>query len=308
MLKRYTVILIDKSGRPIKKTSLSVKLIFAVIFTGLLLLSSLSLLGYDYHKVKKEAVRTAVLESKISWQAEEIRGQRRQIQAFANEINGLKGQMVRLDEFEKQIKMLANIETGKNDEGLYGIGGSMPDDLDPNLDLARKHDQLVRSMHEQVSQLKTASLHKENELKALIAKLEEQRNILSATPSIMPTKGVITSRFGYRKSPFSGRSELHKGIDIANKKGTFVVATADGVVIFAGMRGLFGRIVTIDHGHGIITHYAHLNETIIKEGDNVKRGDVIAKMGNTGRSTGPHLHYEVRLNGIPVNPIKYIGE
>jgi murein DD-endopeptidase MepM/ murein hydrolase activator NlpD len=142
----------------------------------------------------------------------------------------------------------------------------------------------------------------------LIDKLEEQRNILSATPSIMPTNGVITSRFGYRKSPFSGRSELHKGIDIANKKGTSVVATADGVVIFAGMRGLFGRIVTIDHGHGIITHYAHLDKTLKKEGDNVKRGDIIAKMGNSGRSTGPHLHYEVRLNGIPVNPTKYIGK
>lgn len=308
MLKRYTVILIDKSGRPIKKTSLSAKLIFAVIFSTLFLFSFLLILGVDYHKVKKEAVRAKGLESKISWQTEEIRGQRRQIQAFANEINGLKGQMVRLDEFEKQIKTLANIETDKNDEELYGIGGSMPDDLDPNLDLARKHDQLVRNMHEQVAQLKITSLHKENELKALIGKLEEQRNILSATPSIMPTKGTITSRFGYRKSPFSGRSELHKGIDIANKKGTQIVATADGIVVFAGARGLFGRILTIDHGHGIITHYAHLDEILKEEGDNVKRGDVIAKMGNTGRSTGPHLHYEVRLNGIPVNPFKYIGK
>jgi murein DD-endopeptidase MepM/ murein hydrolase activator NlpD len=131
---------------------------------------------------------------------------------------------------------------------------------------------------------------------------------LSATPSILPTEGRITSRFGYRKSPFSGRSELHKGLDIANRKGTHIMATANGVVIFAGVRGLFGRIVTIDHGHGIITHYAHLNKILKKEGDHVKRGEIIATMGNSGRSTGPHVHYEVRLNGIPVNPVKYISK
>lgn len=308
MRKRYTLIVIDKSGRPIKKTSVSTKLIYLFGALSLIFLSSLCLLGYDYHRIRNEGVHANVLQSKIKWQEEEICGQRRQIQAFANDINGLKGRMVRLGEFEKQIKIMANINTDTNDDGSYGIGGSMPDDLDPNLELARKHDRLIRNMHEQVTQLQMASIHKEDELQALLKKLEEQRNILSATPSIPPAQGRITSRFGYRKSPFTGRSELHKGIDIANKKGTPVMATANGIVIFSGMRGQFGRIVTIDHGHGIVTHYAHLNKTLVNEGDRIKRGDLIARMGNTGRSTGTHLHYEVRLNGVPVNPSKYIGK
>ena len=86
------------------------------------------------------------------------------------------------------------------------------------------------------------------------------------------------------------------------------MAAADGVVSFAGFRGLFGRIITVDHGHGLVTYYAHLSKILINEGERVKKGEIIAKMGSTGRTTGPHLHYEVRLNGVSVNPIKYIAK
>jgi murein DD-endopeptidase MepM/ murein hydrolase activator NlpD len=129
---------------------------------------------------------------------------------------------------------------------------------------------------------------------------------VSSTPSIWPTKGWLSSGFGYRISPFTGLREFHKGLDISNREGTKVIATADGVVTFAGKNGLFGDMIKIDHGHGIMTRYGHLEKMLIKRGDVVKRGDVIGLMGNTGRSTGPHLHYEVFLNGLPVNPKKYI--
>lgn len=95
-------------------------------------------------------------------------------------------------------------------------------------------------------------------------------------------------------------------MDIANKKGTPVSSTADGFVLYSAVKGLLGKVVIIDHGHGIVTRYAHLSKLIAKKGSRVKRGDLIGKIGNTGRSTGPHVHYEVRLNGIPVNPAKYI--
>jgi murein DD-endopeptidase MepM/ murein hydrolase activator NlpD len=95
-------------------------------------------------------------------------------------------------------------------------------------------------------------------------------------------------------------------LDIAYRKGSPIVATADGVVTYAGTKGLLGLVLVIDHGHGIVTRYAHLDEIIHNKGARVERGEIIAHMGNTGRSTGPHLHYEVRLNGIPVNPVKYI--
>ncbi|MDD4393374.1 MAG: M23 family metallopeptidase, partial [Desulfobacterales bacterium] len=100
--------------------------------------------------------------------------------------------------------------------------------------------------------------------------------------------------------------ELHKGIDFAAPKGTPVVATADGVVTFSGTKGLLGKLVVIDHGHGLVTRYGHNSKIFKKRGDKVKRGDIIAEVGSTGRSTGPHVHYEVRLNGVPINPSRYI--
>ena len=99
---------------------------------------------------------------------------------------------------------------------------------------------------------------------------------------------------------------MHKGVDIAARRGTPVKATADGKVTFSGSKGLLGKTVIIDHGHGIVTRYGHLNEILKKRGDEVKRGDVIGEVGSTGRTTGSHLHYEVHLNGVPVNPVKYI--
>jgi murein DD-endopeptidase MepM/ murein hydrolase activator NlpD len=151
-----------------------------------------------------------------------------------------------------------------------------------------------------------AVVQQAHEFEELLEQIKKQRNLLAGTPTIRPVDGWVTSRFGYRKSPFTGRRELHKGLDISNRKGTPIMATADGVVCFADKKGLYGLTMVIDHGHGLKTRYAHLNKLLKKKGENVKRGDVIAQMGSTGRSTGPHLHYEVRLNGVPVNPAKYI--
>ena len=141
---------------------------------------------------------------------------------------------------------------------------------------------------------------------SLLKYLDDQKSLLASTPAISPAKGWITSRFGYRKSPFTGRKEIHKGLDIASRMKTPVQATADGVIVFCGSKGFMGKVVVIDHGHGMVTRYAHLHKTLKKKGDRVKRGDRIGLIGNSGRSTGPHLHYNVRLNGISVNPEKYI--
>ena len=129
---------------------------------------------------------------------------------------------------------------------------------------------------------------------------------MASTPAIRPCKGWKTSNFGYRISPFTGRREFHKGFDIANRKGTPIVATADGVISFSSQKGLLGNALYIDHGHGMVTRYGHLDKILVKRGKSVKRGDKIATMGNTGRSTGPHVHYEIHMNGIPVNPEQYI--
>jgi murein DD-endopeptidase MepM/ murein hydrolase activator NlpD len=172
--------------------------------------------------------------------------------------------------------------------------------------LTQKHNSLLRGMHEQVEQLNLATINQEQSFGTLFKYLKDQQNLLASTPAVRPTSGWTTSRFGYRTSPFTDRREFHKGYDIANRLGTPITATADGVVSFTGPKGSLGKMVVIDHGHGMVTRFGHAHKILVKRGDAVKRGDTIALMGNSGRSTGPHVHYEVHLNGLPVNPEKYI--
>lgn len=125
-------------------------------------------------------------------------------------------------------------------------------------------------------------------------------------PSIWPVQGEITSRFGWRNSPWGDGSEFHPGIDIANSMETPIVATADGEVVQTGASGGYGNIVKIDHGDGIETIYGHNSRIAVSVGQSVQKGQVIAYLGNTGRSTGPHAHYEVRVNGNAVDPVSFL--
>jgi murein DD-endopeptidase MepM/ murein hydrolase activator NlpD len=136
--------------------------------------------------------------------------------------------------------------------------------------------------------------------------LSEKQNLMNAIPNIRPARGWITSKFGYRISPFTGRPAMHAGLDFAAAPGSPVYAPADGVVSFAGYDEGYGKMVTIDHGYGYSTRYGHNAQIYVQVGQRVSRWDIIAAVGNTGRSTGPHLHYEVRLNGVPKNPINFI--
>jgi murein DD-endopeptidase MepM/ murein hydrolase activator NlpD len=147
---------------------------------------------------------------------------------------------------------------------------------------------------------------REISLAKLLDGLEGKRRHLASTPAIWPTKGWLTSRFGNRVSPFTGARQFHGGIDIAGARGTDVIAPARGKVSFAGKRGPLGRSVTIDHGYGIRTTYGHNDELFVKRGQEIERGQVIASLGSTGRSTGPHLHYVVEVSGKAVNPLNYI--
>ena len=136
--------------------------------------------------------------------------------------------------------------------------------------------------------------------------LLDKKSILKSTPSILPARGWITSYYGPRKSPHSGRRKMHEGLDIGGKTGTPILASADGVVTFSGHKAGFGKFVQIDHGYGLETIFGHAHKLLVKEGEVVNRGHVIALLGSTGLSTGPHLHYEVRVNGIAVDPLYYI--
>lgn len=306
MAHKYAFILLGGSGTKIKQVQFSRQ---KLIGFGLFLTLALIVSGYgivDYIKLHQQVLGKDALERKLAMQTEEVLHQREQIQKFAKEINAFKEKLVRLDQFENSIRIIANIDKPHNGDGLFGIGGSAPEDLNPEIELTQRHQRLIKDMHQQMGQLNRATAVQSDDFANLLGKLEAQKNMLAHTPAIRPAKGWITSRFGYRQSPFTGKREIHKGLDIANRKGTPIVATANGVVSFIGKKGLLGNVVIIDHGHGIVTRYAHLDKVKSKQGERVQRGAVIAFMGNTGRSTGPHLHYEVRLNGLPINPSKYI--
>lgn len=129
---------------------------------------------------------------------------------------------------------------------------------------------------------------------------------LAMTPSIWPVNGSVTSGFGWRTSPFGDGNEMHPGLDIAGTMGLPVVATADGMVVHSGWAGDYGNMVQIDHGNGIATIYGHNSQLAVSVGQSVKKGQIISFVGSTGKSTGPHLHYEVRENGTAVDPLKYL--
>ena len=306
--KDFSFLVFNHTGSPIKRFSFSRSFlttsgcIVTAFFVGLLIF------GTKYVSLIGKADKAVTLENQVVHREEIIDQQQEQIKTFAQKINELKSQLAELNKFEKKIRIIANLDNKENNtEGVFGIGGPMPEDLDPSAAMDEKQNSLLQDMHDQVKRLGQVAVSQQERFKLLYGHLEEQRNILACTPSIRPVDdGYISSTFGYRTSPFTGRKELHKGLDIAAKEGTPIIATADGVVSFAGKKGLLGNCIIIDNGYGITTRFGHASKLLKKRGDTVKRGDVIALIGNTGRSTGPHVHYEVRLHGIAVNPQRYV--
>ncbi len=140
----------------------------------------------------------------------------------------------------------------------------------------------------------------------MMEQIYERKDIISSTPSILPVKGWISSRFGYRQYPFTGEVSLHEGMDIAAFPGTPVYAPANGVVVFAGYKKGYGKVIVLDHGYELSTLYGHLSDIMVSRWQKVERRQVIGTIGNTGNSSGPHLHYEVRISNVPVDPANYI--
>jgi murein DD-endopeptidase MepM/ murein hydrolase activator NlpD len=159
-----------------------------------------------------------------------------------------------------------------------------------------------------IASLDTEAHRQESSLRELSEYFEDQKSMLASTPAIWPTQGWVTSDFGARLDPYSAGRSMHQGLDISTPHGQPVLTPSDGTVVFNATEGGYGKVLVIDHGYGVKTRYGHLSETFVRLGERVVRGQKIAAVGNTGRSTGPHLHYEVRVNGIPENPRKFILE
>ncbi|MCC6277490.1 MAG: M23 family metallopeptidase [Oligoflexia bacterium] len=174
-------------------------------------------------------------------------------------------------------------------------------------ELAEESDRDYAKLSVRLDRASRVSQLREQGVLELWEQLQDRSALLSATPSTRPVQGGwFTSRFGYRLSPYTDKPVMHEGLDIAAAPGTPVIATADGTITFAGYDPGYGKLVIIDHGYGVESRYGHNSQITVAYGQKVRHGDVIGAVGNTGRSTGPHCHYEVRVNGQPIDPINYI--
>lgn len=231
--------------------------------------------------------------------------QNNQILSMANKLKSVQGDLQRVQQFDSKLRVMINLDKDQDDTAS-AIGGARPKDFSESYLPIHRQELLARKMHSFLNQLNTDVRLEEVQQQELMQRFRENRELLAATPSIWPTEGWVSSPFGMRRSPFTGRREFHKGIDISNRRGTPIYAPAKGTVSFCGVDGGYGNSVVVSHGDGLITRYAHMQRFVVKDGQTVTRGELLGYIGNSGRSTGPHLHYEVRINGVCVNPMRYI--
>ncbi len=281
-----------------------------IIFTGcsiaVVCLVFLCTIFINYFALKTSVSNTNLLENKIAIQIDERNNQQRQIKLFKDEIESLRTRLTELNKFEKNIRVIANIGSPVNHEGMFGVGGSIPDEFNSQVIQQDNTDKVIINKKNQVAALDLTSVNNEIDIVTWLIDFNDQKNFLTSMPAIRPVEGVITHEFGTRLSSIKGRYELKKGIDIKAEEGISVMASADGIVTYAGPRGLSGSMIAIDHGYGYITRYGNLSEIMINNGDLVKRGDIIALMDKTGRDNSLYLYYEVLLNGVRINPARYI--
>lgn len=255
--------------------------------------------------------KSSALEHQLEDAKRQIRAGDNHLLSLTGKLQALEEDIQRVQQFDSKLRVLMNVDVDAADVG--SSQGEIPEGeigntgvLSNPLFLTRHRELFVRRLHSLVDDLSTNIRLEEVEQQTLASLMRSHKDSLLSTPSIWPVKGYLTSGFGPRRAPLSGATRVHKGLDISNRIGTPIRATARGAVTFAGQDGAYGICVILDHGNGIVTRYAHMDRAIVTTGGYVQRGDVIGALGNSGRSTGPHLHYEVIVNGVEVNPMRYI--
>jgi hypothetical protein len=300
MIKKsyYSIIIVRDRADKLSKHKISNIALYTVLFAFLAVLVVSASMLYNYLTIRLEMMELTSLR-------EENRVQGDQIKIFEEELDDLSGKLERLRDANDAVCTMLSIKAGGGGPELFGIGGSNNGDRE---ETKRGDDDEINASELMADMLKfeNDSKRREESLQELLVFLEDQGHLLDSTPSIWPTKGFLCSTFGFRRDPINRSIKMHEGYDIANKVGTPVFSTADGIVIFAGIESGYGNMVTVDHGYGVTTNYAHLSSIRVRLGERVKRGQKLGLIGSTGRSIGSHLHYEVRINRVPVDPANFI--
>lgn len=286
--KKFTVLIIPEGSHRVRRFSIKRGALQGVVTAGSILFLAVSLLLVDYARTNIDRQELYRLQTQNNSQQQEL-------QSLAASLDGLRREMVVLAQNDAKVRVMAQLSPPKAD-ALAGIGGPSEEDAASRFsDLQQRIDEIRQAI----------DLRRESQ-EEIRGVLNDQRSLLAAKPQGWPVKGWVTSNFGMRNSPFSGKLKMHEGLDVAARTGTPIYATADGIVSKAETAPGYGKLVIVDHGYGYKTYYAHNSKIFVKVGQRVKRGDQVSAVGNTGSSTGSHLHYEVRRNGVPLNPRKYL--
>jgi len=324
-VESYTLIFVrDQHARPVQIAIPKARVKQAVLgVTVAALVGCVAV--WDYWRLRADNLELADLRV-------EALEQREQIAVFRTRLSTVDDGIARVAELERKVRIIANlpgtagvggegvaelapqgvpvgppagvpVDQTPPPDGMQGQGGGQPF---PEIGVDVSGIEVLDVLGNQALALTDASGDRVTSLETLLDQLDDKRQRLVSMPSIWPAKGWLTSRFGPRVSPFTGRRQVHAGIDIAAASGTSIYAPARGRVSFVGRKGPLGKTVVLDHGFGVKTVYGHTKEIHVSVGETVERGQEIAAIGSTGRSTGPHLHYVVEVAGKAVDPLDYI--
>ncbi|MEN6466393.1 MAG: M23 family metallopeptidase [Syntrophaceae bacterium] len=284
----YTFLVFSNKKDAVKKVCASAKFLKCAAGFAAILVLAMAFILFDYVKAKKQGVEFEKL-------AESQAGQ---INTLAGKVMDFEKKMEYFRQLEQKIRSTSGDKLKHSKNQMLGIGGVQQEPSTENSSL----DHLQKNM----DKLLVDAEKQEQSFKEVLEFLKKRESILAATPSLWPVKGWVTSNFGRRESPFGNGNDFHKGLDIAARVGNPIIAPADGIVTESVNRADMGNYVVLNHKNGISTCYAHMLRSAVHKGRNVKKGEVIGYVGNSGRSTGSHLHYSVMLNGIHVNPRNYL--
>jgi len=309
----YTLMVVGGAHQDVRRLTVHRRRVLSVF--GLVVAGFVVVVASFVHSIVigGSAIEAGALRAENALLAERLAALRTKTTALADDVRSIE----RADE---DLRALADLPARSRELAMgplrspAGAAGGAASDIEPfsiPLSDPSQADGLLPAselLEGRVDVLRTEGVRARRSLEDLVGYYAAREQLLASTPSVWPTRGWVTSVFGGRDDPFTGGRVMHAGIDLAAAEGTQVVAPAAGTITFASENGSYGKFIAIDHGRGIVTQYGHLSRILVKVGDTVTRGQHIGAIGNTGRSTGPHLHYEVRLNGIPVNPRNYVLE
>jgi murein DD-endopeptidase MepM/ murein hydrolase activator NlpD len=294
-----TILIFSKDSSKVKRYQIPkvVLGVFLIVFPLMIVLATL--LGIHY-------VRNPEDVTLISQFQEKNRIHRQGIRRFSEEIASLQNQIAEMKEFDSKLRGIANLENRPS--SLFGVGGPLLEDLREKMRNQQNPKSQQRSMGPgSISSVSEADAP-ESDREQSEGLLNRAGNPFPHAPSVWPTKGWIIGEFGSPISPMTGHLKIHQGLEISNSSGTPVVAAAAGLVATLGTDPDHGKMIVLSHGHGIVTRYGHLSEIDVEIGQRVERGQEIGKMGNTGRSLGPQVYYEVRANGVPIDPKRFLQD